>query len=82
MKNINILQVVAQIGPLIGSEDTERQADKRPDMNGAEFSTEMMTDIVDLSMAVVAAGNTVVGTGGHDLVEFDLAVRPAFFSET
>lgn len=82
MKNVYILQVVAQISPLIGSEDSERQTDERPNMNGAERSAEMMTDIVHLGMAVVAAGDTIVGTGGYDLIKFDLAVGPAFFSKT
>lgn len=45
-------------------------------MHGVESSTKMMADIVHLGMAVVAAGDAVIGTGGHDLVEFDLAVLP------
>ena len=82
MKNVYILQVVAQISPLVGSEDSKRQTDERPDMNGAERSAEMMTDIMHLGMAVMAAGNAVIGAGGHDLVEFDLAVFPAGFGIT
>ncbi|KJR97895.1 MAG: hypothetical protein VR65_23060 [Desulfobulbaceae bacterium BRH_c16a] len=82
MKNVYILQVVAQISPLVGAEDPKRQTDECPYMNGAERSAEMMTDIMHLGMAVMAAGNAVIGAGGHDLVEFDLAVVPAGFSET
>lgn len=51
-------------------------------MNGAVRSAEMMTDIVHLSMAVMAAGDAVIGAGCHNLVEFNLAVSPAGFSET
>jgi hypothetical protein len=82
MKNVYILQIVAQISPLVGSEDAKRQTDKRPDMNCAERAAEMMTDVMHLGMAVVATGNAVIGTGGHDLVEFDLAVFPAGFCIT
>ncbi len=39
----------------------------------------MMPDIMNLGMAVMATGNTVIGAGGDNLVKFDLAIGPAFF---
>jgi hypothetical protein len=78
MKNVYIFQIVSQVGSLVGTENAERETDQRPDMYGIVGAAEMMTDIVHLGMTVVAAGYTVIGTGGHDLVEFDLAVLAAF----
>ena len=77
MKNVDIPQIVAQIGPLVGPEDPERQTDERPDMHGVVRPAEMMADVVDLGMAVMAAGDAVIGAGFHDLLEFDLAVFSA-----
>lgn len=79
MKYVNLFQVIAQIGPLIGPENSERQANQRPDVNGLIRSMEMVSDIMNLGMAVMAAGNTVVGPGGNNLVKFQFAVGPAFF---
>ncbi len=39
----------------------------------------MMPDIMDLSMAVMATGDTIIGPGGNNLVKFQFAVGPAFF---
>ena len=41
----------------------------------------MVTEVVHLGMAVVAAGNAIVCAGFHDLVVFKLSISPAFFSE-
>jgi hypothetical protein len=79
MKYVNLFQVITQIGPLIGSENSERQADQRPDMDGLIRSMKMMPDIMDLGMAVMATGNTIVSSGGNNLVKFQFTVGPAFF---
>jgi hypothetical protein len=42
----------------------------------------VVIDIVHLGMTVVAAGDAIVGTGGDDLVEFDLALGPALIGKT
>ncbi len=39
----------------------------------------MMPDIMNLGMAVMATGNTVIGASGDDLIELHLAIGPAFF---
>ncbi len=38
---------------------------------------EMLADIMNLAVAVVAGRQHILGAGGHDLVELDLAVSPA-----
>ncbi len=38
----------------------------------------MMANIVNLSMTVVTTGNTIIRTGLHYLIKFELAVGPPF----
>lgn len=78
MKNVYLFQIVSQVGPLVGTEDAKRETDQRPDMHCVVGAAKMMSDIVHLGMTVVAAGYTVIGPGGHDLVELDPAVLAAF----
>ncbi len=42
----------------------------------------MVADIMNLGVTVVTACYTVICSGGLDLVEFDLAVFPAFIGKT
>jgi hypothetical protein len=51
-------------------------------MHGIVGAAEVMGDIMNLGMAVVAAGNAVVGTGFNDLVKFYLAVGPPRLGKT
>ena len=81
MKNVDIFQVVSEIGSFIGTKDSKRQTDQCPDVHGAVMSTKMMTEVVDLGMAVVTAGDTVIRAGSHNLVKFNFPVGAAFFGE-
>jgi hypothetical protein len=45
------------------------------------MSSEMMTNIVDLGMAVMTAGDAIIRTGGHNLVKFNFPVGAPFFGE-
>lgn len=81
MKNVDIFQIVSEIGSFIGTKDSKRQADQCPDMNSTVMSSEMMTDIVDLGMAVVTAGDAIISTRCHNLVKFNFSVGTAFFGE-
>ena len=81
MKNVDIFQVVSEIGSFIGTKDAKRQTDQCPDVNGTVMSTKMMADIVDLGMAVVTAGDTIIRTGCHNLIKFNFPIGAAFFGE-
>lgn len=81
MKNVYIFQVVSEVSPFVGTEDSKRQADQCPDVNGTIGATKMMTDIVYLCMTVVATCDAIICTGFDNLVEFNFAVGSAFFSE-
>jgi hypothetical protein len=81
MKYVNLFQVIAQISPLIGSENSQRQTNQRPDMYCLIGSMKMVPDIMDLGVAVMATGNAIVGAGGDDLIKFHLTIGPALFRE-
>ncbi len=51
-------------------------------MYGLVFPTKMVSDIVYLGMAVMAAGYTVISTCTYYLVELDFTVGSALFSVT
>lgn len=51
-------------------------------MNHAVVAAIVVAEFVNLCMAVVAAGNAVICTGGLDLIVFDLSVSQAFFLES
>jgi hypothetical protein len=82
MKNVYLFEIVSQISPLVRTEDPQGKTDQCPDMDGLVGAAEVVPYIMHLSMAVVAAGDTVIGPGGDDLIELDLAVSPPFFGET
>ena len=82
MKYVNLFQVISQIGPFIGSENSQRQTDQCPDVHSLKVSMVMVTNIVNLSMTIMASGDAIVGTGGHDLVEFHLAVSPTLIGKS
>ncbi len=74
MKYVDLFKIVAEVGTLVRSEDSQGKTNQGPDMDSVVFRPEMMADIVDLGMAVVATGDTVIGAGFNNLVEFFLAV--------
>jgi hypothetical protein len=78
VENVNILEVITQISPLIRSKNPKGEADECPQVHRAVGAAEVVSNVVYLGMTVVAARDTVVGTCLDDLVEFLLAVGSAF----
>jgi hypothetical protein len=77
MEYIDLLEIIAKVGTLVRSEDAKREADQGPQVHGVVGPVEVMLEVVDLSMTVVAGGDAVVRPGCGDLVELDLAVGMA-----
>jgi hypothetical protein len=73
VKNQNILKVISQIGPFIGSQYPQGKADQGPDVNDLVAAAVMFTELMNLGMTVMAAGNAVIRAGGLDLVILKLA---------
>jgi hypothetical protein len=82
VKDIDILEIIPQIGPFIGAEDAQGKTDQGPDVHGVIGTTEMVSDIVNLGMAVVATGDAVVCSGGLNLLELAPAILTTLLGET
>jgi hypothetical protein len=79
MKNQYILQVIAQVNPFIGSQYPHRQADEGPHVNDGIIAAVMLTELMNLGMAIMAAGDTVIRTGRLYLVVLQLAEFQTIF---
>lgn len=66
----HLFQIIPQIFTLIFTEDTQRKADQGPQVDHTVATAIMLTEFVNLRMAVVAAGNAIVGFGVLNLVIF------------
>ena len=75
MKNQNILEVLAQINSFIRSQNPQRKADEGPHVNDGIIAAVMLTELMNLGMAVMAAGDTVIRAGFLYL----LILQPAEF---
>lgn len=80
MKNIDILEIIPKIRTFIGSQYAQGQTDKRPEMHGIIGAAKVMPDVMDLGVAVVTTGDTVISTCGYYLIKLELAVGAALFS--
>ena len=82
MKHVDLLEIVEQVFPLIGSQYAQRQADERPHVNHAVVSAVVFAQFMDLRVAVVASGDAVSGPRGLDLLVFESAVFQALIFVT
>ena len=74
MKDQNVLEIITQIFPFVGSENTQRQADQGPQVHDRIVAAIMFTQFMNLCMTVVASCNAVIGTGSFDLLIFQPTV--------
>ena len=72
MKDQDVLKVIAQVNPFVGAQDAHGQAEKCPDVNDLVAAAVVFAKLVNLGVAVVAAGNAVRRAGGLDLVILQL----------
>mgnify|MGYP001126006280 CR=1 FL=1 len=77
VKHVYFLEVVKQVFPLVRPQYTQRQADKRPQMNHPVMPAIVFAQFVNLRVAIVASGNAVSGARGLDLLVLESAVRQA-----
>ena len=81
MKDVDFLKVVTQVFALVGAQNTKGKADQGPQVNHRIAAAVMLAEFVDLSVAVVAAGDAIVGTGGFNLLILENAVLKALLFE-
>ncbi len=82
MKYIHFFEVITQVFPFIGPQDTETQANECPEVNDRISAAVMLAQFMNLGMAVMTGGNAVIGTGGFDLLVFDATVFQSLLFET
>ncbi len=82
MEDQNILEVLSQINPFVRAQDTQRKADERPHVHDRIIAAVMLTELMDLGMAIMAAGNTVIRAGFFYLFILQPAEFQALFFHT
>jgi len=82
MKNQHILEIISEVFPFVRSEYTQRKTDKGPHVDNRIVASVMLTQFMDLGMAVVAPGNAVVSAGRLDLFVLQPAVFQTLLLET
>lgn len=77
-----IRQIRSQVAAFIFAEDPHGQAHDRPEVQHMVFTAVVVAHVFDLGVTVVTGGDDILGPGGHDLVELDLAIGPPLFGKT
>jgi len=78
MKYIDIFEVIPQVCPFVGAQDSQGQTDQCPQMHGFPRVVTLIRQVVNLSMAVVTGRDTIGGPGSQNLIGFAFTVGPAF----
>lgn len=81
MKDIDIPKVVSQVRTFIGTENAQGKGKYGPEVDNLIVSPVMVRQLMDLGMAVVAAGYTVGGSSCLYLLVLDSAVFKSLFLE-
>ncbi len=82
MEYIHVFQVLTQIGPFLGSQNTERKTQKGPEMNRLPCMVIYFCHIMHLGMAVMTGGDTVSGFSRKDLIGLGLAISAPLLLES
>lgn len=82
MEDIHILEIVAKIGALVGTKDTQGEAEQGPEMDSVPGVIVNITQVMDLRMAVMTWGNTVIRLSVEDLVNLQLTIQATLFRKT
>ncbi len=82
MEYIDFLQVVSQIFPFVRPQNPQRKADERPEVNYRIITAVMLTELMNLSVAVMTSSNAVVRAGRLDLLIFQFSILQTLFLES
>ncbi len=82
MKNPYVLEPVIQVFAFVRSENTKGKSEKSPEMNNRVITAVVVTQFMNLCMAVMTTGNYVISACGFDLLVFHPSVFEAFFLES
>ncbi|MDQ1331583.1 MAG: hypothetical protein QG578_1851 [Thermodesulfobacteriota bacterium] len=79
---IHLFKIIPKVFPFVRSEHSQRKTNECPKVHNRIMSAVMLTQFMYLRMAVVAAGNTVVGAGSFNLLIFQPSVFEALVLES
>jgi hypothetical protein len=82
MKDIDLFEILAQIGPFVGAQDPQREANHRPQVHHRVPAAVMLAELMDLGVAIVATGNAIGGARLFDLLILEPAVFKALLLES
>ncbi len=67
MEYINLFKIISQVFPFIRPEYSQRKTNECPHVHYRIMTAVMLAQFMNLGMAVMAAGNTVVSACGFNL---------------
>jgi hypothetical protein len=82
VKEIDLFEILTQIGPFVGAQNPQREANHCPQVHHRVTAAVMLAEFMNLGVAVVATGNAIVGARLFDLLIFDPAVFKALLFES
>jgi hypothetical protein len=82
MEYIHFFEIVSQVFPFIGTQNSQGKVQKGPEMDGFPCMVIDFGHVMDLGMAVMAGCDAIGCLGGQDLIGFGLTVGPSLFLET
>jgi len=82
VKYQHLLEIIAQIFAFIRSEYSQGEADECPHVNDGVIAPVMLTQLMDLGVTVVTAGDTIICTRGFNLLIFYFSELQTFFLKT
>ena len=81
MKNQYILEIISQIFAFVRSEYSQGKTDECPHVNDGVIAPEVLTQLMDLGVTIVTAGDTIIRTGGFNLLIFYFSELHSLFFE-
>ena len=81
-RQIHLLEILSQVNPFALSKDAKGKSQDRPCMEGMVSAAKMLTQLMDLGMAVVTPRNAVGGFGGLDLVVLGTSIHQPLLLES
>jgi hypothetical protein len=81
MEYIHFFQIIPQVFPFVRPEYSQRKTDERPKVDHRVITAIMLTQFMNLGMAVMTSGNAVIRSRGFNLIIFQLSILQALFFE-
>ena len=81
MEYIHFFQIISQVFPFVRPEHSQRKADECPKVDYRVITAIMLTQFMNLGMAVMTSGNTVIRSRGFNLIIFQLSIYQALILE-